>query len=190
MSIKIKVRICNHCHGRLRAYLGSVTCMMCGRDIDHQCGSCVRYSLTHALNGVVVESTLFEPTSPAVLQEGFFQAETLQDMSNASNRFVIDRSEPLLDRSTSNIRYINNKKQGSLRSMNNNFSEMLKRAEVGDSNAEFQTGLLYYYGDLKNGITVNVDKGLKWLSKAATHSHPDAIYILQLLGAVHEERCA
>ena len=37
---KRRVRVCNHCRGTLRYYRGSHTCLMCGRDVDHECDSC------------------------------------------------------------------------------------------------------------------------------------------------------
>lgn len=46
---KTRVRICTHCGGRLRFYRGTLTCLMCGRDVDHICKDC------QGSNGLVVE---------------------------------------------------------------------------------------------------------------------------------------
>ncbi len=35
------VRACQHCGGHLRYYRGSHSCLMCGRDIDHNCKDCL-----------------------------------------------------------------------------------------------------------------------------------------------------
>ncbi|GMT43137.1 MAG: hypothetical protein IEMM0002_1548 [bacterium] len=34
-------RICKHCNGHLRYYHGTLTCLMCGRDVDHVCQECM-----------------------------------------------------------------------------------------------------------------------------------------------------
>ncbi|MBI4665581.1 MAG: hypothetical protein HY751_04130 [Nitrospinae bacterium] len=39
-SMKKKEKTCSHCGGILRYYLGSWSCMMCGRDSNHACSSC------------------------------------------------------------------------------------------------------------------------------------------------------
>lgn len=38
---KTAVRVCRHCGGHLRYYRGSLTCLMCGRDVDHHCTHCI-----------------------------------------------------------------------------------------------------------------------------------------------------
>jgi hypothetical protein len=38
---KTAVRVCRHCGGHLRFYRGSHSCLMCGRDIDHNCKDCL-----------------------------------------------------------------------------------------------------------------------------------------------------
>ncbi len=38
---KTAVRVCRHCGGHLRFYQGSLTCLMCGRDVDHHCKDCL-----------------------------------------------------------------------------------------------------------------------------------------------------
>ncbi len=32
---------CRHCGGIMRDYRGSVSCMMCGREVEHQCERCI-----------------------------------------------------------------------------------------------------------------------------------------------------
>ncbi len=39
-NMKAMVRVCHHCGGLLRQYRGSLTCLMCGRDVDHECQNC------------------------------------------------------------------------------------------------------------------------------------------------------
>ena len=41
---KTAVRVCNHCGGTLRFYRGSLSCLMCGRDVDHACKDCEIHS--------------------------------------------------------------------------------------------------------------------------------------------------
>jgi hypothetical protein len=38
---KTAIRACRHCGGHLRFYRGSHSCLMCGRDIDHNCSGCL-----------------------------------------------------------------------------------------------------------------------------------------------------
>jgi len=35
-------KTCTHCGGIMRYYLGSWSCMMCGRDVDHKCPRCAK----------------------------------------------------------------------------------------------------------------------------------------------------
>ena len=34
-------RICRHCNGQLRFYRSELTCLMCGRNVDHFCKDCM-----------------------------------------------------------------------------------------------------------------------------------------------------
>ncbi|VAX15021.1 hypothetical protein MNBD_NITROSPINAE01-1648 [hydrothermal vent metagenome] len=37
--------VCKHCGGVVRAYRGSTSCLMCGRDEKHECEMCCGESL-------------------------------------------------------------------------------------------------------------------------------------------------
>lgn len=34
-------RVCGHCGGYLRFYRGTLSCLLCGRDVDHACKDCI-----------------------------------------------------------------------------------------------------------------------------------------------------
>ncbi|MDH5541433.1 MAG: hypothetical protein OEY64_00575 [Nitrospinota bacterium] len=48
-SKRAAVRVCNHCGGTLRFYRGSLSCLMCGRDVDHSCKDCDVSAQHHVL---------------------------------------------------------------------------------------------------------------------------------------------
>ena len=52
------------------------------------------------------------------------------------------------------------------------------RAEGGDPSAQFELGMMYYYGV---GVKANMRKGLSWLRKSASAGNFDAKYFLKAL---------
>ena len=58
------------------------------------------------------------------------------------------------------------------------FAAALKRAESGDSKAQYNTGMMYLKG---RGVKLDAAKGTQWLEKAAAQSHEKAITRLAIL---------
>lgn len=48
-------------------------------------------------------------------------------------------------------------------------------AEIGDSEAQYLVGAMYYYG---NGVRKNINKAVKWYKLSAEQSHPKSQYSL------------
>ena len=60
----------------------------------------------------------------------------------------------------------------------NNIQEIIKQAEQGDAEAQFQLGLAYCNGD---GIEENHEKAFEWWTKAAEQEVPAAMYNLGIM---------
>lgn len=56
--------------------------------------------------------------------------------------------------------------------------ELLKRAEAGDAEAQFEVYKAYFYG---NGVEKNSNIAEKWLYKAAENNHPRALFTCGML---------
>ncbi|MDE5592819.1 MAG: hypothetical protein K2I75_02695 [Clostridiales bacterium] len=54
-------------------------------------------------------------------------------------------------------------------------SEMLKLAELGNANAQYNMGEHYYHGD---SVEQDYDKAVEWYSKAAEQEQAKAQYML------------
>ena len=55
------------------------------------------------------------------------------------------------------------------------FNRRIKEARIGDREAQYAVGLMYAQGE---GVELNVEQALKWISAAAEKQHPGAQYLL------------
>ncbi len=55
-------------------------------------------------------------------------------------------------------------------------------AENGDPAAQFNVGMMYYYG---SGVELNAEKGVEWMRKAANKGNFDAKFFLRAISIKH-----
>ncbi|MEE8430767.1 MAG: hypothetical protein V3S16_05925 [Candidatus Desulfatibia sp.] len=61
-------------------------------------------------------------------------------------------------------------------------TQTIKSAENGDPAAQFNVGMMYYYG---SGLELNADKGVEWMRKAASKGNFDAKFFLKAISIKH-----
>ena len=71
-----------------------------------------------------------------------------------------------------------NRRNASLASNNLSVENLKAQASQGDSNAQYQLGLLYQTG---NGVEENIYQAIHWLTRAANANHVQAQYALAML---------
>lgn len=58
------------------------------------------------------------------------------------------------------------------------FKTTLGKAEQGDSDAQYQLGVMFYYGE---GVSKDLSKAVNWIRKAAEQENADALYELGVM---------
>jgi len=59
--------------------------------------------------------------------------------------------------------------------------ELMKLVESGNGGAEFNIGLMHYFGHTSYGIRIDIKESMKWFSRASSRGDKDAEYFLQIL---------
>ncbi len=60
--------------------------------------------------------------------------------------------------------------------------QTIKSAENGDPAAQFNVGMMYYYG---SGVELNTGKAVEWMRKAAIKGNFDAKFFLKAISIKH-----